>query len=256
MVFVKNVQKRRVSNMAMVITFMAGISILVGALVIRMSKNPEKIERLSIALALGSLLSLMIFDLSPEIVEKVSHKNIIQPIVFVILGAAILKILDIFLPDHDDTKENHDKENAAHIGLIAAFAVILHNILEGMTIYSLSLTSVNQGIIFAIGISLHNIPMGMLIYSTIDDKKRREKSVILSVVTGATLIGGILMAFISGFLSEGIVLILLCVATGMIAFIVFDELLPHVLRTRPIKPSIIGAVAGFMLVFISCQIAG
>ncbi|MBQ5446905.1 MAG: ZIP family metal transporter [Lachnospiraceae bacterium] len=242
--------------MAMVITFMAGISILVGALVIRMSKNPEKIERLSIALALGSLLSLMIFDLSPEIVEKVSHKNIIQPIVFVILGAAILKILDIFLPDHDDTKENHDKENAAHIGLIAAFAVILHNILEGMTIYSLSLTSVNQGIIFAIGISLHNIPMGMLIYSTIDDKKRREKSVILSVVTGATLIGGILMAFISGFLSEGIVLILLCVATGMIAFIVFDELLPHVLRTRPIKPSIIGAVAGFVLVFISCQIAG
>ena len=64
------------------------------------------------------------------------------------------------------------------------------------------------------------------------------------------------MAFISGFLSEGIVLILLCVATGMIAFIVFDELLPHVLRTRPIKPSIIGAVAGFVLVFISCQIAG
>ena len=239
MVFVKNVQKRRVSNMAMVITFMAGISILVGALVIRMSKNPEKIERLSIALALGSLLSLMIFDLSPEIVEKVSHKNIIQPIVFVILGAAILKILDPLV--------------AAGI---AAFAVILHNILEGMTIYSLSLTSVNQGIIFAIGISLHNIPMGMLIYSTIDDKKRREKSVILSVVTGATLIGGILMAFISGFLSEGIVLILLCVATGMIAFIVFDELLPHVLRTRPIKPSIIGAVAGFVLVFISCQIAG
>lgn len=82
--------------MAMVITFMAGISILVGALVIRMSKNPEKIERLSIALALGSLLSLMIFDLSPEIVEKVSYKNIIQSIVFVILGAAILKILDIF----------------------------------------------------------------------------------------------------------------------------------------------------------------
>ena len=41
------------------------------------------------------------------------------------IGFVLLKLLDLFVPDHEDTDENHDTENAAHIGLISALAVIL-----------------------------------------------------------------------------------------------------------------------------------
>ena len=241
--------------MALLITFIAGISILVGAVIIKLFKNPETIEHLSIALALGSLFSLMAFDLVPEILESSHEMGLLIPIVFTAIGFVLLKLLDIFVPDHEDTDENHDTENAAHIGLISALAVILHNIVEGMTVYSLSLSSFEKGAIFALGISLHNIPMGMLIYSTLADSKKAKKIAVFASVTVSTLIGGILMKLIAKHLTENVISCLVAMASGMIIYIIFLELIPHVIKTKPAKISIIGIITGFLIVLLSCKLA-
>ncbi len=240
--------------MQLLITFLAGFSIFIGAGVIKISKNPHIIEQLSIAIAAGSLLSLMIFDFLPEIAEFTTKTNWYLTLIFVLIGVAVLKVLDLFIPDHQDTHSNHDKENAAHIGLISAFAVVLHNIVEGMTVYSLS-SDIEQGVIFAIGISLHNIPMGMLICSTLQKNSKRAKTLlILAIVTIATLLGGILMAVIGSAMTKDVQNSLISIALGMIIYIVFAELLPHIVRTKPILPSLIGVVSGFLLVMISCLV--
>ena len=188
--------------MPLLITFFAGFSIFVGAGIIKISKNPHIIEQLSISIATGSLLSLMIFDFLPDITESSTQTKWYIEVLFVLIGVAILKVLDLFIPDHQDTHSNHDKENAVHIGLISALAVILHNIVEGMTVYSLSLDSTSQGVVFAVGISLHNIPMGMLICSTLRKNSKKSKTLlILSLVTVSTFVGGILMSLISSVLS-------------------------------------------------------
>lgn len=240
-------------RMALFITFLTGISILVGALVIKLSKNPEQVERVSIALALGALLSLTIFDLGPEIVEFMEEQNKVALVLYIVAGVVLLKILDVFLPDHHDTEENHDHENAAHIGLISALAIILHNIVEGMSIYGVANEDFKSGAIFAIGVALHNIPMGMLIYSTLGEKSVREKWAVLGSVTISTLVGGIGMAFISEYFTVSLSAALLCLATGMILYIVLFELLPHVLRTKPVYASIISTIIGFVIVFVSCM---
>ncbi len=242
--------------MAISITFLAGLSIIVGALISKLAPHPDKIGHLSMSLALGSLSALLFFDLLPELGESSEQLGWVKLILFAAAGFVILMLFDGFIPDHHDTKENHDHENAVHIGLMSSVAVILHNILEGMTVYSLALSSTRDGLIFSLGIALHNIPMGMLIYSTMNQKNRGQKRFLIGLVTLSTLAGGVIMMLFQNHLHEQLEGALLCLAAGMIIYIVFTELLPHVLRTRPIGPSAVGAVSGFLLVFLSCQIAG
>lgn len=146
----------------------------------------------------------------------------------------------------------HDHENSVHIGLISSLAIILHNIIEGMTVYSLSLASIRQGAVFAFGIALHNIPMGMLIYSAMAERKCSVRRTMLATVTCSTLVGGFLMYLIRDLLTESLIGALICIASGMILYIVFLELLPHVFRTRPVLLSVISGLCGFLLVYISC----
>ena len=242
--------------MPLLIACLAGVFILVGALLTHVSKDSHKIEAVSFALALGALVSLMIFDLVPDIIEGITEggSSIWLCIIFVFVGFGLLVLLDLFTPDHDDhkdTPENHDNENSAHIGIMSALAVILHNIIEGMTVYTLAMSSAQQGAILAISIGLHNIPMGMLIYSTLSHKSRFSKWFLTALVIISTPLGGILMMLMSSLLTEALISALVSIAAGMIVYLIFMELLPHVIKTRPVKFSLIGVVIGFLAVLLS-----
>ncbi len=237
--------------MALLITFLAGLTIAAGSFVMLFSKKPHRVEHISIALALGALLSLMIFDLGPDVAGASEAFPAWMLLIFVAAGVGVLKLLDLFLPDHADTEANHDKENAVHIGMISALALILHNIIEGMTTYSLSTASLRQGAIFAFGIALHNVPMGMLLATTLEEDRRLRRHVVMTAVTLSTFVGGLIMNAIDGFLNRNVVDALVCIAMGMILYIVFAELVPHVIRTGNKLLSILSAAGGFILVFCS-----
>ena len=117
------------------------------------------------------------------------------------------------------------------------------------------LSSFEKGAIFALGISLHNIPMGMLIYSSLADSKKAKKIAVFASVTVSTLIGGILMKLIAKHLTENVISCLVAMASGMIIYIIFLELIPHVIKTKPAKISIIGIITGFLIVLLSCKLA-
>lgn len=242
--------------MELMITAIAGFSILLGALATHLIKDTEKMEHLSMALALGALAALLLFDLFPEVHELMEAQGWGYSLGMLVVGIAMLKVLDLFIPDHHDTEETHDYENAAHIGIISAMAVILHNIVEGMSVYSIAMNSMSDGIIFALGIAMHNIPMGMLIDSTMEERKRSERHVLLAAVTLSTLFGGVLMNMIEVHLSEVLTLTMVSIATGMILYIVFSELTPHVFRTREhLKESVVSVIIGFALVWVSTMVA-
>lgn len=239
--------------MPLIITLIAGLFILLGAVAIKFFKETHKVEVISFALALGALVSLMVFDLIPDMFEGEIKWYLV--IVFVAAGFGFLFLLDLLAPDHEDhhdTEENHDEENSAHIGIMSALAVILHNIVEGMTVYTMSMEDPKQGLILAIGIGLHNIPMGMLIFSTLAHKDKKNKYALTSAVVLSTPIGGLLMMLLSGLLTETIIAALVCVAAGMIVYLVAMELAPHVIKTKPAKLSVIGSITGFVVVLISC----
>ena len=82
-----------------------------------------------------------------------------------------------------------------------------------------------------------------------EDKKKRILMILLSTIS--TFIGGLLMALISSLISDFVIGILLCLTLGMIIYIVFFELLPHVLHSKNKVLSIIGILIGILIIIIS-----
>lgn len=239
--------------MGLLITFILGLFILIGVLLVKIPKNTKLIENLSISVALGCMISLAISDLLPEIYETFSDK-IYLIIIFVLAGILILKLLDIFIPEHDHEHSlSHEctKKNLLHIGIVSTIAIVLHNIIEGMAVYSIANESVKLGVLMALGVGLHNIPMGMVIYSTLKNEYKKKRILMISLVAVSTFIGGVLMALISSLISEFIIGILLCLTLGMIIYIVFFELLPHIMHSKNKLLSIIGVIIGILIIIFS-----
>ena len=156
---------------------------------------------------------------------------------FVVIGnqneSIVLKLLDKFVPEHDNEHSlSHEctEENLMHIGIVSSLAIILHNIIEGMAVYSMTIESVKLGLLVALGVGLHNIPMGMVIYSTLEKEKKNKKIILLSLVVLSTFIGGLLMLLISNLLNEFVMGILICITLGMLLYIIIFELYPHHIR--------------------------
>lgn len=227
--------------MALLLTLFLGLFFLAGVLISKLSTKTEFVECVSIAVAMGAMIALGIFDLLPEAFS--GEIKWYLAIIFIALGIGLLKVLDLFIPEHD--------ENLEHIGIISVVAITLHNIIEGMTVYSIASQSINSGTAMAVGVGLHNIPMGMLIYTTLKNDRGWKEYVLIILSVVSTFIGGIIMAAMSTILSDIVVNYLVCIALGMVIYIIAFELLPSVLHAENKRVSIISSVAGFAVVLLS-----
>lgn len=232
------------------LTLLAGISILIGALIVFLLKNNKKLTDFSISMAVGVMVTLLIFEMIPESFELLSEKfpfstNIIIVIALALIGILILKILDLFIPDHDHD-ENVSNKNLFHIGLVSSIALILHNLIEGMAVYSTAITDNSLGILLTVGISLHNIPLGIMITSTLYESNNSKKKTILILVAIAlsTLIGGALMFLLSSIINNVVRGILLSITLGMIIYIILFELLSEMITIKNKKITILGIIVG------------
>lgn len=240
--------------MGLIITFLLGIFFLAGAALIHLAKNSEWIEQLSVSLAFGSMSALVILELLPEVIEEFAREHLLAAIITIVAGIAGLRILDHFIPDHDGhieagSKDHHD--NMVHIGIISAIAIILHNTVEGMTVYSLTLESIRQGALLSLGVGLHNIPMGMLIYTSLEKEKKSKRYLIIALTALSTFLGGLLMSFISPLLNEFVLGILICITLGMILYIIFFELISDLLRRKHWPLSAAGTIIGVLILLVS-----
>lgn len=243
--------------MGLFITFLLGIFILAGAVIAKSVKDAKFIEQLSISIAFGTMLALGILEILPEALENLEGSSRAVLPVCVVLGVLILKILDHFIPEHDHAHGLHhdcSEGNVIHIGVVSSIAVILHNVIEGMAVYSVGQESVRVGALVALGVGLHNIPMGMVIYSTLQKMKRTPKLILLFLTVISTFIGGLLMMLLWGNISGYVIGILMSLALGMLVYIVFLELLPHLLHSRKKQLSAAGALAGIVLILISLML--
>lgn len=239
--------------MALLIVFFLGLFFLIGALIVRVAGKNNLAEHISISLALGAMLAVIVFDLVPDIYESFDIKQLWIPVLFIIAGVVILKVLDKFIPDHESSHSGRE-ENLVHIGIISTVAIVLHNVIEGMTVYSVSVGSVREGLSLAMGVGLHNIPMGMLIFTAVRSEKRYKKGIILALLSLSTFVGGVLMLLVQPYLTETIVASLVALALGMVLYIVFFELMPSLFEfkgKRGVLLTILFSFAGFGIVLLS-----
>ena len=149
--------------MALLVVLCLSIVFGLGMVFAKLTSNKAHVQSFISSLSLGAMAGVAFLDLIPEIVEETSGLGYLLVIALCALGIVILKVLDHFVPEHEGSEES-EEGNLVHIGIMSAIAIVLHNIVEGMTVYSVASQSLNSGITLALGVALHNIPMGALIY--------------------------------------------------------------------------------------------
>lgn len=240
----------------LIFTLLLGSFFIIGSLIVFISKNNNKFVHISMSIAFGVIISLIALELLPESWEIISENysflvSILLIIGFMALGILVLKFLDTLLPEHHT--DHDDKESLYHIGIISAIALILHNVIEGMAVYSAVASDINLGLMLSLGVGLHNIPMGMVITSTLYGTNKSKKKTIMYIIliSLSTFLGGFLMHMNLNLLENPAILgILLSLTDGMLIYIALFELLPHLFHSKNHK-SIYWVLVGILIMIIS-----
>lgn len=112
--------------MGLLITFVLGIFVLIGAAIAGFAKDEQRVSELSVAVALGAIVVLLLMDLLPETVEGIEHLGWFATLLAVAVGFVILLLLDRFLPESHEAHGDaygHEHGSALHISIAVVIAL-------------------------------------------------------------------------------------------------------------------------------------
>lgn len=234
--------------MALLLTFISGLFFLIGLIIYKFIPDKVAATKTSIACASIVITGLIIFDLIPELIEVKKWWLVF----FVLLGFIVLILIDKLIPHHNHEHKEHDElkkdhiNHIDHISTITIIALLLHNIIEGMALYGVSISETKNGMLMLLGIGLHNLPFGFQIASA--EKNNKNKTLItLLVISG--FIGGLIF-LIFGNINEIFEGIIISITTGMLLHILLFELLKEVIKEIHKKETIYGIIIGIILLVV------
>lgn len=229
---------------ALLLTFLSGLFYLVGIIIYKFVKHKNELTVAAISCAAVVIIGLIIFDLAPELIEQDNA----WLFVFVILGFVLLFLIDKLIPHHHHKHHDHDeatkehKDRLEHVSTITILALSMHNLIEGMALYSISLESIRSGTLMLIGVGLHNLPFGFQIAGT------KNKLLVFLLVISAFL-GG-LIVFFFGNIDEFLQGVVLAISMGMLLHILLFELFKEIRENIRQKATIYGIIIGVILLII------
>lgn len=235
------------------LTFIAGFSTMIGTILIFFKEKTNRVVVASLSFASGVMLTVSILDLIPEAITLLNYKSIIEILiitVFMVLGALLTRKIDKCMPEVD----NNSKKGLYRIGIISMFAIIMHNIPEGIATFMTTSTNLSLGLSLTIAIALHNIPEGISIavpifYST----GNRKKALFYTLVSAISEPFGALLAFLflKPFMNNLVMGLLMAMIAGIMSYISFFELLPKSLSYKNKSLSYIFFVIGIIFMAIN-----
>jgi len=239
------------SVLAIILTLVVGLFIGLGSYISFKIKNKKKMLMFANSLAITVLIILSANNLFPEAIKLLNtrftcYQSIYMIVLMVMFGIVLLRFIDLFIPDHG-------KGSLKNIVAMTSIALIIHNIIEGMGLYSSFLVAISLGLLFSIGIAAHNFALGLSLSTQMyhSTKNKRTTILLMGILSVSTLLGALLMFNFGNVLNDKIVLgMILGITTGMIIYIVFFELLKQVLKTFDKKISLLGIIAGILIMLI------
>ena len=175
------------------------------------------------------------------------------------------------LPDFANAARKADGDSAVHdhaahrklmrMGLFTALAIGIHNFPEGLATFLAALEDPSLGVAIAVAIALHNIPEGVsvsvpIFYAT----GSRKKAFVYSPLSGLAEPVGAIIAYAGiriflggsdGVIPPEIMGILFGGVAGIMVYISLDELLPTSRAYGKGHDSLLGLVAGMVMMALS-----
>lgn len=221
---------------ALFLSVMAGLSTMIGALVICFSnRKNEKLVSISLAFAGGVMISVSFTDLLPNSLDYFSSSTNHQigtllMVSSLILGVLFASLLDRFVPHEEETTTHEKKhENLFRVGIVSMLAIAIHNFPEGIATFMAGYESSALGTTIALAIAFHNIPEGITValpvYIASGSRKKAFYYTFISGISepiGAFLAFLVLQPFING-ITLGLMFGLI---SGIMLYIAIEELLP------------------------------
>ena len=235
--------------MGILFTILTGLFFLIGIYAFKKIKNKEKTSLFTISLSFVVMFGLVFFHLLPELIET---KNLFL-VIPTILGFLLIIVLDLFIPHHhhehsDNSCDKEDHElHINHIGIVTIIALTIHNLIEGIALYGVTLSSVTSGLLMMFSISCHNIPLGFQIGNSMQYKK--NSNLLIFILCASSFIGALIM-ILFGSLNEFILHILLAFTLGMLYYILLFELFNEIRKSFNKKETIYGIVFGILILFL------
>ena len=121
-----------------ILTILAGLSTMIGTILIFFKRKSDSIIIGSLSFASGVMITVSITDLIPESYASLSTIYRLFPTIMYILigivsGLIFSMTLDKYLPDNKITKK--DQKGLYRVGVFSMLAIILHNIPEDCVKY-------------------------------------------------------------------------------------------------------------------------
>jgi ZIP family zinc transporter len=180
------------------------------------------------------------------------------------VGMGLMFLIDNLVPHDYMAEHNVDPKlcknvNLCRTGFFVALGITIHNFPEGIAVFAGALSNIHIGIAIAIAIALHNIPEGIAVSVPVYAATRsRRKAFMWSALSGLAEPAGALIAalFLLPFINASVIGWMLAVVAGIMVFISIDELVPISRSYGEEHLSILGLMAGMIVMALSLWLLG
>ncbi|KYH29393.1 MULTISPECIES: ZIP family metal transporter [Clostridium] len=229
----------------LIVTFASLLSLagtMIGASIGIIIRTPSKKVIGAInGLASGLMLSIIMLDLIPEAVEKI---NFFNTITFSIIGIFIIMLIDMLSGNEGRFfSDTHTKA-----AFMAALGLMLHNFPEGIIMGAGFLANASLGIKMSILIAIHDIPEGIAVSAPLMVSRVKISRILnyAFITAFPTLIGAGVGMYI-GNISNIVLGECLAIASGIMLYVVFGQMLPESLRLWDGKTATFSILLGLIL---------
>lgn len=264
-------------SFAFLLTVLAGLSTGIGSAIAYFIRKPgPRAMSLILGFSAGVMLYISFAELLRSSIEQVGFGT--ANLGFFI-GIAFIAVIDILVP-HEYKDEHADltadappeailagrgfrrrygrratRSSLMRIGLLTAIGIAIHNLPEGLAVFSSGITGDRSfGILVAVAIAMHNIPEGVSVsVPVLEATGSRKRAFIYSFVAGlAEPVGALIgYAILFNFLTPTLIFTLLAFAAGIMVYISLDELLPTAHSYGKEHLVIIGVIGGMIVMALS-----
>lgn len=223
-----------------------------------------RIQSLFLGFAAGVMIAASMWSLLIPGMEQAEQLKQISWLVcsFGFLSGVLLLFLtdSVFQRIYQKLQDNHQLRNCRKSTLMMLFAIIMHNIPEGMSVgiafamadqYANKPELLSGAIALTIGIGIQNYPEGTAVALPLmqDGMSRKNAFLMGSLSAIVEPVFGVIAAMLSAFVISWMPW-LLSFASGAMIYVVVQELIPEAHLNCPGKSGTIGFIGGFLIMMI------
>lgn len=247
-------------NTPLILTYIAGFTTLIGAVLGVLSQKPSpKILSFSLGFAAGIMLLIALTEMLPEAYRY----SPILSYVFFILGIVVYFIMERWLPQYhpcdlyDSASANssiQDQRRIKKVAILLTVGISLHNFPEGIATFVSANTSLDLGLGVSIAVAIHNIPEGLAVAAPVYMATHSKfQALFWATLSGCSeILGGLLTYWILGdFISEAIMTAIMAFVAGIMVTLSVNELIPLAKEVNPQKNPSLGILTGMITMGMS-----